>query len=249
MPSFIIYQGPSLLDGEEIVVIAQTKTRNVKTGDMVQTYILRADMDPVTANRIGADVSICGNCPLRGTPNLTKEKGQADGRGCYVTLIHGPASVYRTFAAGKYPAARGHAAIAAIGKGRMVRIGTYGDGAAVPSYIWDSLCSQSAGWTAYTHQSEWAGAAADPARFMVSVQSSADAKAAWDNGGRTFRVIADVADMVKGKEILCPASAEAGYRTTCDTCGLCAGASIKAKSIAIVAHGPTTKAAKGLVTA
>ena len=242
MPSHIIYAGPSLLDGSPIVVIAQSKTTNRKTGDMVQTYILRADMDPVTANRTGADVSICGNCPLRGEAH-GGDKGQAKNRGCYVTLIHGPASVYRTFAAGKYPTAAGHKAIAAIGAGRMVRIGTYGDGAAVPSYIWDSLCSEAEGWTAYTHQNEWVGAAADPARYMVSVQSAADAGTAWEAGARTFRVIASVADMVKGKEVLCPASEEAGKRTTCDRCKLCSGASIAAKSIAIVAHGASTKSA------
>jgi hypothetical protein len=47
--------------------------------------------------------------------------------------------------------------------------------------------------------------------------------------------------VVKGKEILCPASKEAGYKTSCDKCGLCAGASIAAKSIAIVAHGNGAK--------
>ena len=43
-------------------------------------------------------------------------------------------------------------------------------------------------------------------------------------------------EVVKGSEVLCPASKEAGRRATCDTCKLCAGASIKAKSIAIVLH-------------
>ena len=243
MPSFIIYQGPSLLDGSPIVVVAGYSKRNRKTGGMIQTYILRADMDPVTANRTGADASICGACPLRGTPHAGA-KGQAKNRGCYVTLIHGPASVYRTLAAGKYPIAAGHAAIAAIGAGRMVRIGTYGDGAAVPSYIWDSLCSAAEGWTAYTHQSAWAGAAADPARYMVSVQNAASAGAAWEAGARTFRVVASIADLVKGKEILCPASEEAGKRTTCQACKLCSGSTSKAKSIAIVAHGASAKSAR-----
>ena len=35
----------------------------------------------------------------------------------------------------------------------------------------------------------------------------------------------------------CPASAEAGQRTTCEHCKLCAGASIAARNIAIVVHG------------
>jgi len=248
MPSSIIYNGPSLLDGQPIVVIAQTKTRNRKTGDMVQTYILRADIDPITANRTGGDFSICGNCPLRGKAH-DGDKGTAKERGCYVTLAHGPRSVYAAYKRGVYDEVSGHEAIKAIGKGRMVRIGTYGDGAAVPSYIWDSLCDDAAGWTAYTHQNSLDGAATDPKRFMTSAETEGQAQAAWAMGQRTFRMIADVADMVKGKEILCPASEEAGKRTTCDTCGLCAGASIKAKSIAIVAHGGSARTAKALLAA
>jgi hypothetical protein len=236
MQGHIIYRGPSLLDGAPIVVVALVSSCNSKTGNMVQTYIMRDDMDPVTASRVGADVSICGNCPMRGEAH-DGETGQAKGRTCYVLLRWGPTSVWKMLAKDGYPVAQGHKAIAAIGAGRMVRIGTYGDGAAVPSYIWDSLCSAAQGWTAYTHQSGWAGAAAYPSRFMVSVENKADAGTAWEAGARTFRVIADVADVVKGKEILCPASEEAGKRTTCAACGLCAGTSIKAKSIAIVAHG------------
>ncbi|WP_422049744.1 hypothetical protein [Shimia sp.] len=248
MPSHIIYQGPSLLDGQEIIVVAQTKTSNRKTGDMVQTYILRADIDPISASRTGQDFSICGNCPHRGKAH-DGDKGQAKDRTCYVTLAHGPRSVYAAFKRGVYDTVTGHEAIKAIGKGRMVRIGTYGDGAAVPSYIWDSLCEDATGWTAYTHQNGVDGAATDPKRFMTSADSKAEAAAAWAMGQRTFRVIADVADVVAGKEILCPASDEMGKRTTCDLCGLCAGASKKAKSIAIVAHGTSAKKAKALVAA
>lgn len=237
MPGTIIYQGPSLLDGAPIVVVALTSSTNRKTGNMVQTYILRGDMDPVSASRIGADVSICGNCPHRGTARPEADKGQAAGRSCYVILAQGPLMVWKALQKGAYPRSEGHRALAEIGRGRMVRIGTYGDGAAVPSYIWDSLTSEAQGWTAYTHQSGWAGAAADPARFMVSVESVAEAGRAWEAGARTFRVIGSVDDVVKGREILCPASEEAGKRTSCDKCKLCAGASIAAKSIAIVAHG------------
>lgn len=248
MTSHIIYRGPSLLDGQPIVVIAQAKSGNRKTGNMVQTYILRDDMDPLAASRCGADASICGACPHRGTPTHA-DKGQAAGRTCYVTLMHGPLVVYKSLKLGKYDTATGHAAIAAIGAGRMVRIGTYGDGAAVPSYIWDSLCQDAAGWTAYTHQTGCDTASTDPARYMTSADNAPDAWAAWARGERTFRVISDVSALIKGKEILCPASEEAGKRTTCAACKLCAGTSIKAKSIAIVAHGASATKAKALVAA
>jgi len=244
----IIYRGPSLIDGQPIVVLAQQGSKNSKTGNMLQTFILRDDMDPVTANRTGADVSICGDCPHRGQAH-DGDKGLAKGRTCYVTLIHAPLGKYKALQRGSYPTVTGHAAIRAFGAGQMVRIGTYGDGAAVPSYVWDSLCDAALGWTAYTHQSGCKTAALDAQRYMTSAESLPDAQAAWDRGERTFRVIADVSDLAKGSEVLCPASEEAGRRTTCETCKLCAGASIKAKSVAIVAHGASKTAAKALVAA
>ena len=42
---FIIYDGPSMLDGEPIVAIATMKTSNRKTGEMVQVWILRSDVN------------------------------------------------------------------------------------------------------------------------------------------------------------------------------------------------------------
>ena len=49
----ILYQGPSLLDGAPIVVILTFSTDNAKTGDMLQTWILRADMPPTVAIQSG----------------------------------------------------------------------------------------------------------------------------------------------------------------------------------------------------
>lgn len=244
----IIYRGPSLIDGKPIVVLAQRGSRNSKTGGMMQTFILRDDVDPITANRCGADVSICGNCPHRGQAH-DGDKGTAKGRTCYVTLAHGPLVKFKAYKRGIYDQIEGHAAIADFGAGQMVRIGTYGDGAAVPSYIWDSLCDRAEGWTAYTHQNGCNGAATDPARYMTSAESHADAVEAWGRGERTFRVIPDVAALDRAKEVLCPASEEAGRRVQCITCKLCSGSSIKAKSVAIVAHGGAKRIAKELVAA
>ena len=103
---------------------------------------------------------------------------------------------------------------------------------AVPETIWDELCSKASGWTAYTHQNNQF-----PDRFMTSVESADAAREAWDRSERTSRVVRTVDDVIAGSEILCPASAEAGNRTTCEHCKLCAGASVPAKNIAIVVHG------------
>lgn len=235
--SSIIYQGPSLIDGSPIVVIAILTSKNTKTGSMLQTYIMRSDMDPRVASKTGADFAICGSCPHRGIATDDPVKKQAENRSCYVLLGQGPLIAYQSMLKGLYPVIHGHAAIAALGFGRKVRIGTYGDPAAVPAYIWESLLSQAQMHTAYSHQSAQYGAAFDPKIMMQSADSETEARTAWDQGIRTFRVVSSVADIVVGKEILCPASKEAGKRTSCADCGLCSGSSIKAKSIAIPAHG------------
>jgi len=240
--TFIAYEGPSLYDGSPIVVLIQTGSTNRKTGDMVQTYILRSDIDPITASRTGQDKAICGTCPHMGKPS-DKATGQAIGRTCYVTLAHGPLGKWKAYKAGRYGKAIGHDAIRALGLGRMVRLGTYGDPAAAPMFLWNSLVSAAKGWTAYTH------GATNPApdKIMTSAETAAQAESAWQRGERTFRVIKGLDSLIKGKEVLCPASEEAGKRTTCESCKLCAGASVKGKSVAIVAHGISKGKAKDMV--
>lgn len=234
---YVLYAGPGLLDGAPIVCIATVKSRNTKTGKMLQTWILRQEVDPLEANRKGLDVSVCGFCPARGNPVPEKTSGTAEDRGCYVQLAQAPLSVWRSWRRGIYPELAGHAAIAAVGRGRFVRLGAYGDQAAVPGYVAESLLSESAGHTAYSHQSGAAGSSFDGRRFMVSADSRDAAAAAWLLGYRTFRVVPDVAAIDRTREVLCPASAEAGRRTVCASCRLCGGSSVKAKSVAIPAHG------------
>ena len=236
MKNGIIYRGPSLLNGRPIVVVASYSERNRKTGGMVQTYILSDEQDPVTASRTGTDAAICGDCPLRGIANPAKAKGQADSRACYVTLIHGPATTYRALKRGVYPDMRGDIGRANIGRGRLVRIGTYGDPAAAPAYVWADLTSEALGWTAYTHQFKLSPDAL--AYAMASVESLEAARHVWNQDGRTFRIVRDVAEIDLSREVICPASAEGGKRTTCADCRLCAGLATKSpKSVAIVAHG------------
>jgi len=239
--SFVIYEGPSLIDGAPIVAIAQVKSDNRKTGSMVQTWILHRDIDPITASRTGADKAICGDCPHKGTPT-NKATGWAKKRTCYVNLLFAPNGVYKAYKAGKYPTASGHDAIRAIGLLRGVRLGSYGDPMAVPSYIWDSLTSGAEYVTAYTHQTNTM-----PNLVMTSADNATQAEQAWRRGERTFRVVKSLDSLIKGKEILCPASKEAGERVQCAACKLCGGASVKGKSVAIVAHGTSKRAAMQIV--
>jgi len=226
MQHAIIYNGPSLLDGKPIVVIATYSNRNTKTGKVVQTYILRSDINPLEASKTGADFSICGSCPMRGEVTTDPKRKIAKGRKCYVNLGQGVLIVFKSYKRGVYK----EGSARDMGRDRFVRVGTYGDPAAVPSHVWDELLSECETWTAYTHQKPWR-----PDIAMQSADSYDEAKAHWAEGRRTFRVIVDLGDIDKTNEALCPASKEAGRRVQCTACKLCKGSS-NAKSIAIVEH-------------
>ena len=144
--------------------------------------------------------------------------------------------MWKQWVKGAYPSLRGHDALASLGEALDVRIGTYGDGGAVPQYIWDSLISKAKKHTAYCHQYDNPNSSFDPMIYMVSADNLSTAQKHWGLGNRTFRVIQDVNEVVKDKEILCPASKEMGRRVQCSSCMLCGGSQVKAKSIAIVQH-------------
>jgi hypothetical protein len=230
MKAGIIYNGPSLLDGKPIVVIATFSNRNTKTGAVVQTYILRSDINPLEASKTGEDFSICGDCTMRGEVTTDPKRKQAKARRCYVNLGQGVLIVYKSFLRGVYPTADNTADRNTIGRGRFVRIGTYGDPAAVPADVWTDLLAEATTFTAYSHQSGWR-----PDIAMQSADNRAQAIAHWKAGRRTFRVIADLGELDKANEALCPASKEAGRRVQCTACKLCKGSSL-GKSIAIVEH-------------
>lgn len=232
----IIYQGQSLIDGKDIVVIYFNGSKNTKTGNMAQTYIIRSDIDPLLASKIGADYSICGNCKHRGTPTDDPNRKQAINRTCYVKLFQGVLAVYKSFMKGNYKVVNHHNDIQSLGENQVVRLGTYGDPSAVPSYIWNSLLSKAKKHTGYTHQSKIGSADVRADQCMMSADSYEESKQFWSKGFRTFRVLQKNEELDKQNEVLCPASKEAGKRTTCEQCVLCSGSNINAKSVAIYQH-------------
>lgn len=217
-----LWEGRSAFDGRPIVAIATGLTRtsqNTKTGDMIQIWILPRWISPARALDYGADASVCGSCPLRSGA-------------CYVR-IHTPLSVWRAYH--RHP--RRHLEPADI-VGRVVRLGAYGDPAALPLAVWEELLPYTAGHTGYTH----AWRTCDPAYrgiLMASCDTPADYRDARATGWRTFRSRLWHEALLPG-EIACPASAEAGHRTTCADCGLCdgsRGSSDGRRDITILAHG------------
>jgi hypothetical protein len=239
MQGMILYDGKSEIDGEPIVAIVtglKKSSNNVKTGGMAQIYILRSDMHPLDAVHTGADRSICGDCVHRGqieTDPVTGKRRNV-GRSCYVTLIHGPRMVYDAYLRGYYESVEPMRARWLL-RDHRVRIGAYGDPAAVPMGIWTKALSQVRKMTGYTHQWRRFPYLAD--YCMASVDSPAEREAAQALGFRTFRVRGKGEPLLHG-EGQCPASAEMGKATTCSDCMLCGGLGGPGKAdITIQAHG------------
>ncbi len=213
----IIYRGPSLLDGAPIVVIAtglKNSSANAKTGDMIQTWIIRDDLKPWDAVKTGADASICGDCKHRG--HIVD--GKVKGRTCYVTVFQAPTSIYNAFRRGTYPDLTG-ADLGKLAAGRNVRIGAYGDPAAVPVNVWERLAFQAKTTTGYTHQ--WKTPANDALKYltMASADTATEQAEAVAKGWRTFRVKKPQDHQLKG-EVVCPSTT---VGLSCADCGACKG--------------------------
>ena len=231
---YIAYEGPSQLDGAPIVVIinkVHSASANDKTGDLVQSFIIRSDVQPVEALKTGDDASICGDCEHR--PINAKLTGKAT---CYVNVGRSVRAVYEAYKRNRYERIS-LPELALKLAGKQLRIGTYGDGAAAPVSIWQALITYTAGHVGYTHQ--WTRIGFNHTAWAQLTMASADtveqAKTAHKLGYRTFRVSIGI-DKKQG-EISCPASAESGKKTTCADCMLCGGTTKQAKHIVIADHG------------
>ena len=279
----ILWRGASYFDGEPVVFVA-TKFRddseNEKTGEMVQTFILP---DPIAAGievkgarpakiiawlKATGAKSICGDCPHAWRYNeSTGEYGKGT---CYVREYQSPAAVLGAVARRLRGESDSYAIagvdfpetwIPEIGRGRDIRVGSYGDPAAVPAAVSVDFVKHASGRTGYTHF--WKSAvrlARENARalsdiVMASADSPRDVENARALGFRAFYVvphgsIGDGRDVLANARklgaTLCPASKEfevaTGNRTNCQACGICSGSTGKgarARDVLIPDHSAT----------
>lgn len=222
MSGVIVWEGNSQLDKKQIVMIS-TESKNVKTGNMLQTWILRRFINPINAIHSSQDKSICGDCKHR--------EGS-----CYVNVAYAPNQVWKQYKKRKYPK---------IDlefnwfKNRKVRFGSYGDPTAVPIDIWDKILKVCSGHTAYSHQ--WAKEEFQGFKnfCMASVDSLEEMRQANLLGWRTFRV-KNLDDLKLDGEVICPAAREdLSKKYTCEGCLLCDG-NLKSpyrKNVVIDVHG------------
>lgn len=224
---FVVDRGISPIDGKPYVAVLTLKSKNGKTGDMCQVFIIRPDVSPLDAIASGDDRTICGDCPHRRRWDAFLERFV---RSCYVDVGKSVGSVWRAFTRGSYPDydPQQHARYL---RGRRIRWGAYGDPAILHESVVRQLTAVADGHTGYTHQ--WRQPFAQWCRglFQASCDSFADYLEASEAGWRTFAVVPQGAAAYAGK--LCPATAE-GSQATCVTCRLCDGAK---QDVHVVAHG------------
>ena len=163
--------------------------------------------------RAGADVGICGDCPHRGNKGI--------GRTCYVTLPHGPNSVYRSWSEGRVRTVE-PADLAPLLRFRGLRLGAYGDPAAVPVEVWEPMIRAAAYHVGYTHQ--WANPIGESLRpyVMASCDSMAQLAAAESAGWRGFLVVG--AEDPAPKMRRCPSDTTLqSTPVSCSVCRACSG--------------------------
>lgn len=236
----IIYEGPSQLDGKPIVAIItgiKSKSNNSKTGDMPQIWILRSDVHPTEALRTGQDSSVCGNCIHR-PKKLGADALKKDSRTCYVNTMSFN-GIFKSYKNGGYAKAD-LVKLASELDGRHVRLGAYGDPAAVPIEIWDTVLSKCES-TGYTHQ--WRNCNIRYAEYcMASCDTLVDVADSVKMGYRTFFVqkgdYKDAVHIHNGIKLAhCPASKELNKVTTCNQCMACCGTRFNRNSnITIMLH-------------
>jgi hypothetical protein len=228
----VLFVGPSAYDGATIRVLLTFKSRNGKTGPMAQLTIIRDDLDPVHACKFGEDFSVCGRCPLRAN-------------GCYVNVSRSILAMWKATNGLPADLAGGLARLAA--SGLPVRLGAYGDPAAIPPEVFAAIRSAcTGGVTGYTHGAllkGFDGIAHLRDSCMISAESETYASHAHAAGFRTFRTRAPGAALM-AREIDCPSE-----RISCAQCRLCCGASSKAKSISIPVHGSQSRKALAVLAA
>lgn len=222
----VVWRGPSKETGDPIMIVLtglENPSANRKTGDILQTWIMRSDVSPLEAIKTGGDEAICGDCPMRG-------KNGKD-RGCYVTVLFGPNAVYKTASIDNYGGELKRMNRFAL------RLGSYGDPYYIPYEVIEGLAKSVKKHSSYTHAWRKNDAAPYARVSMASVESLADKEKANSQGWRTFRVTSDLTSKT-ADEVICPASNEAGKKLTCAECGLCNGNwNGKKKNVVIAAHG------------
>lgn len=230
--NYIIYDGPSLLNGNPVVAIltgVHLPSQNAKTGPVAQLHFLHKTVNPITAVKSKDDEAICGDCPLKPSNNNL----------CYVNLVKSINNIWTDYIANgddpkKY--SRKNPPTYAT-RFKMLRLGAYGDPACIPFDVLEALIGRFRAAVGYSHL--WRDCDQRLKTLcMASVESLSAAKEAQAMGWRTFRIQNEGEFRVTG-EALC---AYESANLQCNDCGVCSGTGGTGKgNIVVTVHGPPHK--------
>ncbi len=232
----VLWEGKSRLNGDPTVAIAtglKHPSGNAKTGEMVQTWILRQDISPSEAIKTGGDAGICGNCIHRAV------EGQGS---CYVNVGWGPTRIWKAYNDGVYPPVTPE--LRNYIRELHVRYGSYGEPAAVPAKTWRAIMPENPkDSTGYTHQWHLRLASEYKDFLMASVESQAESEEAEAKGWRTFLVVPRNRPSIPQGFKWCPKDElNPGKKIPCESCGACNGTrGGQSSNIAVYAHGTSAK--------
>ena len=171
--------------------------------------------------------SVCFDCPFRGYLKCYTHKYQQ-----YSGFLSMLKSIAREFKnVQEIPSIDLlESRIVDLSKDRYIRFGTYGEPTLIPVNLVSSMVNASKSHTGYSHQ--WAKKPEYAPFFMASTHSEGQANMASKLGFRSFIA----SDKTLPNAVVCPASNEAGFKSTCEKCGLCSGQRKGTKNIQILEH-------------
>ena len=225
---YILGEFDSPIDGKPCVAIAtgfKDNTQNSKTGNLIQTFFIRRDIEPHTAFKNGEGFSVCGDCP-HAKYNNPKENGFDD---CYVFVGRSVLSVYRAYKKGRYQHLNGDYSKF---NNRGLRLGSFGDPSIVPQEIIMSMIENSKFHTGYTHQWRKPFAQFLKGLCMASADGMRDYIESTANGWQPFHV-RKASEPKPDNAVMCPSSKEANRVSSCEACKLCDGSKLP---VSIIAH-------------
>ena len=220
----------------DTVAIATAASNNVKTGPMIQIWIMARNVHPVESRRTGHDATLqCQGCPY------------ASNQGCYVSPLPLMA-LYRTYKKGGYSHLQiGSAEWNSFFEGGSVRFGAYGNPSMLPLALVQDIAERAYSHTGYFH--DWnimpMELAKSYGRFFMASCEPHNVEHAQNLGLRTFTVVSEAP---KGRAIGIECLADA-KGVQCIDCGLCDGNARSATrskplpSVWIRAHGYQTEKA------
>lgn len=223
---YIIHETPS------IVAIVTRKSKNRKTGNMLQIWLLEKDKHPSESRSSGTDTeTTCKGCPL------------AKRQGCYVEdkpLI----AIWKAYKRGSYkPLAFGSPEWETFWEGEAVRFGAFGNPSLLPLAMVSDIVSRSRRHTGYFH--DWHFMPVEMAIsygkfFMASVEPHRIAQAK-SLGLRFFATLPEGKPAPRGA-IECLSDSKG---LSCSECGLCDGTNRRdtLPSVWIRPHGSQKKKA------